>query len=52
MSPRPIRKDEAPQGRCERCGKTYPLKQYYQRYCSTRCRMTAYWKRRLAKEEK
>ena len=34
---------------CADCGKPFLPKIYYQRYCSTVCRTTAYWRRRLAK---
>jgi len=34
---------------CERCGKPYIPRQFWQRWCGRQCRQLAYWARRLAK---
>ena len=38
-----------PRGRCQMCGTRFVKRQDYQKWCSTRCRTIAYWKRRLDK---
>jgi predicted nucleic acid-binding Zn ribbon protein len=48
QTPKPTRLPKRP---CERCGTVYRPKQYYQRWCSTRCRTVAYWRRRIAAME-
>jgi len=52
MSPTPLKKRDLKPGHrptraCEECGEEFALKQYYQKFCSSRCRMVAYWRRRL-----
>lgn len=38
--------------KCEYCKKTYQPKVWYQKYCSSRCRLMDYYRRVLKKEKK
>ena len=36
---------------CQECQVRFPPKQFYQRYCTKKCRLKAYWRRQFAKEQ-